>query len=73
MPRCNNCGRPHGWFRDRCLLSVLLGLAIGGDNLTIPEARSMIDTTNVDALWDDMGPIIDNLAAGHYQYPKDEE
>jgi hypothetical protein len=72
---CNNCYKPHGVFGDHCLVRVLLGILVaeGTDEFTHATARELIGKIDVDALWSDMSPILDNLRDGEYLLPEEED
>jgi hypothetical protein len=65
--KCNNCCQPHTEFTDVCILESLLGVSVlGRESLTMEQARSILIETDVYALWNDLGPIIDRLEDGKY-------
>lgn len=68
MPtECPNCLEKHEVFPDVCVLHVLLGVAVHGrQSLTNEAAHVVLKNCNADALWDDLGPIVDRLEAGYY-------
>lgn len=65
---CPNCFYEHKDFSvDPCLLHALLAAAVAGrGEITNEQAAEIMRGTNVDALWDDLGPLVDRLVAGFY-------
>ena len=68
--RCANCNENHRTFAaqpQRCLVKVLfVHLVNNREELTDTQALELLETLNVDALFDDLGPVLDNLRDGRY-------
>lgn len=65
--KCPNCGgnvRNHP--KNDCLLAVLIQVIRERKSLSEKKLLAIHSTVDVDAFWDDLGPIIDNLETGFY-------
>lgn len=64
---CPNCGEP---IKDHpengCLLATLITTLRERAELDEAELEKIHESTNAQALWDDMGRILDKLQAGGY-------
>ena len=64
---CPNCGDPiDAHERNGCVLEAFIGVLRSRDNLSETALQDIWSNCNVDALWDDLGRVLDNLEAGHY-------
>lgn len=71
-PRCGNCLTVHTATHNVCILPVLFGILVDArESMTEAEAVARMAAVNVDALWDDLGPILDQLAGGKYDVDGD--
>jgi len=67
---CPNCLAPVANHPDTaCVLGALIALI--RDRQSVPERRlrKIHADTDVDAMWEDIGPVIDKLEAGGYSLP----
>jgi hypothetical protein len=66
--KCPNCGDEHAELPSApCLLAVLLGLIVHDrETMTHEQAQAALAKVDVDALWTDLGPILDRLEDGAY-------
>ena len=65
-PTCNNCGKTHAKTVHVCVLAALLALVVDRGDKGKRFARRAVARVDVDAFWDDVGPIIDKLEDGWY-------
>lgn len=64
--KCPNCGKPvAGHPENGCLLAALIGV-IQDRGVTRRRALTLHANADVDALWSDLGPVIDRLQDGKY-------
>lgn len=65
--RCPNCAEPIiGHADNTCILDAFIRIISDRDE-TPPDVRLRLHRLcNIDALWDDLSPIIDNLENGLY-------
>ncbi|MBX3289976.1 MAG: hypothetical protein KF855_11600 [Acidobacteria bacterium] len=67
--KCSQCADEHRSIPDVCILSALVGVSLySRESLNEEQARSIIANTNADYLWDDLGPILDDLESGLYAF-----
>ena len=72
MAHCANCGDEiPGHEENGCVLAALVQVIKDRGFTTSGSLLLMLRDTNVDALWDDLGPIIDQLEAGEYMNDDD--
>ena len=66
---CPNCGASHveDHPHDGCMLHAVISVLRGRENMTEDALQKLHAETNVDALWDDIGPVLDKLEAGGYR------
>ena len=71
--RCDNCLTPHATLPNnpQCLILILVAQLVQGDCLTVEEGLALIPTVSADALWDDLGAVLDKLEAGAYALEAD--
>jgi hypothetical protein len=68
--KCPNCSqaftvrRPHP--ENGCALAALAGVVADLGNKTPAQVARLIHNADVDALWTDLGPVIDKLEDGEY-------
>ncbi len=64
---CPNCNAPHGVPVESCLLGALLAVIVNSRGTVAPEAAArLMESTDIDALWEDLGPVLDTLESGGY-------
>lgn len=63
---CPNCTLHVGHDENGCLLATLMGVVRSREELTEAQIYELWARCDVDALWDDIGGIIDALEAGEY-------
>lgn len=70
MPKrltCPNCAGPVvGHEENGCVLAALIGVVRDRGNHTELKIRQLHANANIDALWDQLGPIIDQLEEGAF-------
>lgn len=64
-PTCPNCGRPVTHPNDGCVLKALMSV-LADRGLPYQRVDWLMKHTDVDALWSDIGPILDKLEDGGY-------
>ena len=71
--KCPNCGDEHSEMPIApCLLAALFGLIVRDrGTLTEEQARAALANVDTDALWTDLGPILDRLEGGQYATTSD--
>lgn len=72
---CPNCGHP-GVFEhpdDGCVLAALIGVLRDREDLSEEELLELHSRCDVDALWSDIGKVLDRLEEGFYSNDEDEE
>lgn len=66
---CPNCTSPvNGHPENGCVLQALIGVIRDRGNLSERKILDLHANAWVDSLWDDMGPIIDDLEEGQYSH-----
>jgi hypothetical protein len=64
---CPNCAQPViGHERNGCVLYAFIELLNDRDTKTRRQLESIHRNCNVDAMWNDIGPILDRLETGGY-------
>ena len=53
---------------NSCVLGAFIQIVRERANLTEEQVLALHRDANADQLWDDIGPIIDRLEAGHYTW-----
>lgn len=62
VPECPNCYQLHDTFVEKCTVENLLAVC----DITDEERYHLLDNLNVDAFWQAVGPILDDLQAGAF-------
>jgi hypothetical protein len=62
---CPNCMRPVARSNDGCLLHDLIQVARERGNVTERKLRQLHAKADADALWERLGPIVDDLEDGN--------
>lgn len=66
-PLCPNCDqRVANHPENGCVLAALIQVARDRGGVPERKLRKLHAECNVDALWDDVGRIVDDLEDGHY-------
>lgn len=74
MSRCPNCYETvQDHPQNGCVLAALIQVVRERGSRTDAELLALHADANVDAMWDDIGPIIDRLEDGAYTITGDEE
>ena len=71
---CPNCGQHKAdetHPETGCVLATLIGVVRDRGGLSESEVAKLHRTCNVDALWDRLGPVIDELEAGEFSDDED--
>lgn len=64
---CANCARVHATLPDVCIPAALMRVLVSDrEEMTHKQALDALAALDPDALWDDVGPIIDRLGEGYY-------
>ncbi len=64
---CPNCSEPiEGHPDNGCVLRVLMQVLEDRQDLTPEQLFNLHAKCDTDALWTDLGAVIDNLEEGHY-------
>lgn len=65
--KCPNCGEHVNGHPDTsCTLYALMQIVRERSNLTEAKVQKVHREVNVDALWEELGPIIDRLENGDF-------
>ena len=65
--KCPNCGgNVANHPEDGCVLAALIQVIRERQSMSEKELRKLHANADVDALWDDLGRIIDKLEEGNY-------
>jgi len=66
LTRCPNCGEDITAHPDNdCVLNLFIGV-LRDRGMHEAELMRLHRTCDIDALWTDLGPILDNLQDGEY-------
>lgn len=65
---CPNCGNSpvHGHPENGCILATMITVVRERGNKSEEELEELHAKTDVNALWNDLGPILDKLEEGGY-------
>lgn len=63
---CENCRDSHVFTEAPCIAHALLMVRGGEVAMTEQDMRERLARLDTEALWNDVGPIIDNLLGGEY-------
>lgn len=63
---CPNCGKPIGHEQNGCLLATLIEVLKERGEHTEEARRRIWAECDPDALWDDLGTIVDKLGESQY-------
>lgn len=67
---CPNCQASVANHPDTaCVLGALIALIRDRQSVSERRLRKIHADTDVDAMWEDLGPVIDKLEAGGYSWP----
>ena len=66
LPDCPNCLRPHKTYEEDCTLHNLLSCLADRGYSDEEELRAIEQRINIDAFWDAVGEVLDNLEVGIY-------
>ena len=70
-PNCIELPR-HDAIDEKCMLWELLSVRAGDEGWTVEELRARMKRVNVDAFWDQLGPVLDQLVDGDFDYTPEE-
>lgn len=66
MTKCPNCGKEIPHPEDGCVLATLMAVMRDWTAMPQSEVNAIWGKVDINALWDDLGPIIDGLEMGKY-------
>lgn len=73
LDTCPNCSEPiDGHPKNGCALRTLIQVVKERGEVSDEDLRKLHLTCDADKLWDDLGPVADNLQSGQYVEDDDE-